>query len=278
MLLPFIAGGPFEMLDLGEAAGIEPVITTTAQSTASHPAGPGGSPALPACCAPEDMADLIEYCWGNASTTWGQRRIEDGHVAPYKLRYIELGNGKPSSRTASIRAVSGSASISICMCVCVCVCLCLHLSLICVTLQYTIEQSSTTAYLSIKSRPWKREQNRSGSHPSSTISSPGEHPLGFLLPNFRVLTVDYQEVDGFIQTGSGQIQAHLKPRDVSSRSNLGLNTTDIARAKAAGLDATRLLADLHVGYGGAVEQAEAEFASHPGFAEGAVRAHAVSLI
>jgi hypothetical protein len=74
------------------------------------------------------------------------------------------------------------------------------------------------------------------------------------------------------------MQAHLKPRDVSSRSNLGLNTTDIARAKAAGLDATRLLADLHVGYGGAVEQAEAEFASHPGFAEGAVRAHAVSLI
>ena len=128
MLLPFIAGGPFEMLDLGEAAGIEPVITTTAQSTASHPAGPGGSPALPACCAPEDMADLIEYCWGNASTTWGQKRIEDGHVAPYKLRYIELGNGKPSSRTASIRAVSGSASISICMCVCVCVSLSTSLS------------------------------------------------------------------------------------------------------------------------------------------------------
>lgn len=116
------------MLDLGEAAGIEPVITTTAQSTASHPAGPGGSPALPACCAPEDMADLIEYCWGNASTTWGQRRIEDGHIAPYKLRYIELGNGKPSSRTASIRAVSGSASISICMCVCVC--LSVYISLI----------------------------------------------------------------------------------------------------------------------------------------------------
>eukprot|EP01052_Picozoa_sp_SAG31_P062600 SAG31_NODE_21572_length_546_cov_0.805369_1_plen_90_part_01 len=53
-------GGPFEMLDLCEAAGIEPVITTTAQSAASH-ATPG-SPSLPACCAPEDMADLIEYC------------------------------------------------------------------------------------------------------------------------------------------------------------------------------------------------------------------------
>lgn len=53
-------------------------------------------------------------------------------------------------------------------------------------------------------------------------------------------------------------------------SNLGLNTTDIARAKAAGLDASRLLADLHVGYGGAVEDGNMEFVSHPGFAEGAV--------
>ena len=80
------------MLDLCEAAGIEPVITTTAQSTASH--ATADSPALPACCAPEDLADLLEYCWGNSSTTWGQQRINDGHEAPYKLRYIELGNGE----------------------------------------------------------------------------------------------------------------------------------------------------------------------------------------
>lgn len=78
--------GPFEMIDLCEAAGIEPVITTTAQSTASHPAP--GSPSLPACCAPDEMADLIEYCWGNSTTTWGQQRIADGHVAPYKLQCV----------------------------------------------------------------------------------------------------------------------------------------------------------------------------------------------
>lgn len=38
------------------------------------------------------MADLVEYCYGNASTTWGSLRIQDGHPAPYKLRFVELGN------------------------------------------------------------------------------------------------------------------------------------------------------------------------------------------
>ena len=37
-------------------------------------------------------ADLIEYAYGNESTTWGKTRIADGHPDPYKFRYIELGN------------------------------------------------------------------------------------------------------------------------------------------------------------------------------------------
>ena len=37
-------------------------------------------------------ADLIEYAYGNESTTWGKARIADGHPDPYKFRYIELGN------------------------------------------------------------------------------------------------------------------------------------------------------------------------------------------
>ena len=61
-------------------------------------------------------------------------------------------------------------------------------------------------------------------------------------------------------------------------SNLGLNATDIIRARTAGLDASRLLADLHVGYGGAVEQAQAEFSSHEHFAEGAVRLFVLRLV
>ena len=45
-------------------------------------------------------------------------------------------------------------------------------------------------------------------------------------------------------------------------SNLGLNATDRARVTAAGLDETRILADWHVGYGGAVEDAASMFATN----------------
>lgn len=58
------------------------------------------------------MADLVEYCYGNASTAWGATRISNGHPYvgrknrgqphaathhfllsnPYPVRYIELGN------------------------------------------------------------------------------------------------------------------------------------------------------------------------------------------
>ena len=51
--------GPFEFIDMCEAAGILPVVTTTAESTG----GGHGVGVLPACCAPEDMADLIEYTY-----------------------------------------------------------------------------------------------------------------------------------------------------------------------------------------------------------------------
>ena len=33
------------------------------------------------------MADLVEYCWGDAySTTWGKIRTADGHPEPYRLQ------------------------------------------------------------------------------------------------------------------------------------------------------------------------------------------------
>ena len=63
------------MIDYATALGAEPVITTTMTST------------------PESFADLVEYCWGNESTTFGRQRIvRDGHPEPYRLRFIELGN------------------------------------------------------------------------------------------------------------------------------------------------------------------------------------------
>ena len=41
---------------------------------------------------PADLADFIEYAKGSRESTWGRRRVEDGHPEPYKLCYVELGN------------------------------------------------------------------------------------------------------------------------------------------------------------------------------------------
>ncbi len=40
----------------------------------------------------QDILDLIEYANGDVSTEWGARRAENGHPAPFGLRYIGLGN------------------------------------------------------------------------------------------------------------------------------------------------------------------------------------------
>lgn len=41
---------------------------------------------------PQDMADFIEYVNGPAKSAWGRQRGADGHSAPYRLKYLELGN------------------------------------------------------------------------------------------------------------------------------------------------------------------------------------------
>lgn len=48
---------------------------------------------------PEDLApfvqealDEIEYIIGDVGTKWGARRAQDGHPAPFPLRYVEIGN------------------------------------------------------------------------------------------------------------------------------------------------------------------------------------------
>ncbi len=41
---------------------------------------------------PQDMADFIEYVKGAADSRWGARRAAAGHPAPYRLKYLELGN------------------------------------------------------------------------------------------------------------------------------------------------------------------------------------------
>lgn len=40
----------------------------------------------------QDMHDLVEFCRGDESTTWGKVRVSLGHEEPFELRYICIGN------------------------------------------------------------------------------------------------------------------------------------------------------------------------------------------
>jgi alpha-N-arabinofuranosidase len=40
----------------------------------------------------QEALDEIEYVTGDTGTTWGARRAKDGHPAPFKLEYVEIGN------------------------------------------------------------------------------------------------------------------------------------------------------------------------------------------
>jgi alpha-N-arabinofuranosidase len=40
----------------------------------------------------QDALDEIEYVTGDVNSKWGARRAQDGHAAPFRLRYVEIGN------------------------------------------------------------------------------------------------------------------------------------------------------------------------------------------
>src|SRR5207237_2114276 len=51
--------------------------------------------AIPAFCAdetPADMADFVAYVNGPRDSEWGKKRTAHGHPAPYRLKYLEVGN------------------------------------------------------------------------------------------------------------------------------------------------------------------------------------------
>jgi alpha-N-arabinofuranosidase len=48
----------------------------------------------------QDGLDEIEYVTGGPNTKWGARRFRDGHPAPFKLRYVEIGNEDNFDREA----------------------------------------------------------------------------------------------------------------------------------------------------------------------------------
>ena len=39
-----------------------------------------------------ELLDLVEFCRGDADTTWGKVRASLGHPEPFELKYICIGN------------------------------------------------------------------------------------------------------------------------------------------------------------------------------------------
>jgi alpha-N-arabinofuranosidase len=56
----------------------------------------------------QDALDEIQYITGAVNTEWGARRAKDGHPAPFKLTYVEIGNEDFLNRgTATYRGPEG---------------------------------------------------------------------------------------------------------------------------------------------------------------------------
>lgn len=85
--------GLLEYLEWTEAMSIEPVLAVYSgfsldiwgQNGASYP------PDMMSMIV-QDAIDEIEYCMGDVSTTYGAMRAADGHPAPFKINFVELGN------------------------------------------------------------------------------------------------------------------------------------------------------------------------------------------
>lgn len=89
--------GYHEYLQLCEDIGAEPVPVLAAGVSCQNSARRrgDGQEAVPMEQMDEyihDFLDLVEYCNGDTTTTWGRRRAENGHPAPFHLKYIGVGN------------------------------------------------------------------------------------------------------------------------------------------------------------------------------------------
>jgi hypothetical protein len=80
--------GLLEFLRLAEDLGATPVIGVWAGLTLD------GTIIAQDELAPyvQDALDLIEYVTGPVTSTWGARRAADGHPAPFRIPYLEIGN------------------------------------------------------------------------------------------------------------------------------------------------------------------------------------------
>ena len=74
-----------EMLTLAEDLGAEPLFVVN-MGFGHGWEDPNVQPYI------QEALDAIEYCNGDETTTWGKKRIENGHKEPYNLKLIEIGN------------------------------------------------------------------------------------------------------------------------------------------------------------------------------------------
>jgi alpha-N-arabinofuranosidase len=81
--------GLLEYLEWCEDLHIQPVLAVYAGYALDHqhiPPGPELAPYV------KDALEEIQYVTGSTSTKWGAVRAKDGHPAPFKLKYVEIGN------------------------------------------------------------------------------------------------------------------------------------------------------------------------------------------
>jgi alpha-N-arabinofuranosidase len=90
--------GLLEFLEWCEDMGAQPLLAVYAGYSLNGDhvdAGPLLKPYV------EDALDEIQYVIGDTTTYWGAKRAADGHPAPFKLTYVEVGNEDWFDRSGS---------------------------------------------------------------------------------------------------------------------------------------------------------------------------------
>ena len=82
--------GLLEYLEWCEDLNMEPVLAVFAAYTLNRQSYPGEYGRFA-----QEAVDEIEYATGDVKTKWGAQRAKDGHPAPFKLTYVEVGNEDP---------------------------------------------------------------------------------------------------------------------------------------------------------------------------------------
>ena len=90
--------GLLEFLYWCEDMGAEPVLAVYAGYSLRGEYVKPGSDLDPYI---QDALDEIEYVTGSTQTKWGAQRAKDGHPAPFKLHYVEVGNEDFFDRSGS---------------------------------------------------------------------------------------------------------------------------------------------------------------------------------